>query len=97
MIEKKDVRRIAKLARIELDPAEEERFEKELSAILKFVEKLNEVDTKNVLPLTGGTTLDTVMRGDGSLDASLEGKSGEILRQAPEKKENWVKVKAVFK
>ncbi len=95
-IQRKDVQHIAHLARIELVAEEEQKFEKELSAILEFVERLDEVDTKNVSPLTGGTTLDTVIRGDEQIDAGLEGKQAKLMEAVPERKEGWVKVKAVF-
>ena len=96
MITHKDVKHIARLARIELSPEEEQKIEKELSAILEFVEKLNEVDTSGVEPMTGGTSLENIMRADGQIDTSLEGKSAELMESAPEKKDGWVKVKAVF-
>jgi|SRR3989344_6188729 len=91
-----DVKRIAHLARIELAEHEEQKFEKELSAILEFVEKLNEVDTKNVEPMSGGTTLENITRPDEQMDVSLEQKSVELLEAVPERKNGWVKVKAVF-
>jgi|SRR3989338_10633647 len=96
-ITKKDVEHIAHLARIELTDAEKSKFETELSKILTFVEKLNEVDTTNVEPMTGGTFLNTVMREDQQIDASLEKNSAELLAAAPDKKDNWIKVPSVFK
>lgn len=95
-ISKKDVEHIANLARIELTAAEKEKFAGELTAILDFVEKLNEVDTSNVLPLAGGIDLPNVLRPDEELDKSLESKQAEMLIQAPDKKGEWVRVKAVF-
>ncbi|KKU06019.1 MAG: Aspartyl/glutamyl-tRNA(Asn/Gln) amidotransferase subunit C [Parcubacteria group bacterium GW2011_GWA2_45_30] len=92
----KDVQHIAHLARIELTPEEETKFEKELSAILGFVEKLNEVDTENVQPLTGGTLLENVMRKDEQIDNDLQGKEAALLDAAPEKERGYVRVKAVF-
>lgn len=96
MITKKEVKHIAKLARIELTPDEEIKFEKELSAILGFVEKLNEVDTENVKSLTGGTTLENIMREDEQIDKNLQGKEVVLLDAAPEKERGFVRVKAVF-
>lgn len=96
MITKKDVEHIASLARIELSDKEEKKFEKELSAILKFVEKLNEVDTAGVEPMTGGTNLQNVTREDEQIDKSLEDKSKVLVEVAPEEKDGWVKVKTVF-
>lgn len=95
-ITKKDVQHIAKLARIELTPEEEIKFEKELSAILGFVDKLNEVNTENVEPMTGGTMLENVMREDVQFDKDLQGKEAALLDAVPEKERGYVKVKAVF-
>lgn len=95
-VSKKDVQHIARLARIELTPEEEQKFAGDLSAVLEFVEKLKEVDTKNVEPLTGGTTLENTMRQDEQVDKILERKSAELMGAVPEKKDKWVKVKAVF-
>ena len=44
------VRHIAKLARLTLSDAEVEKFAKELTSILQYVDMLQEVDTKNVTP-----------------------------------------------
>lgn len=95
-ISREDVRHIADLARIELGEDEEDKFGKELSSILDFVQKLSEIDTSGVVPMTGGTILESVMREDGSRQAVLEGKSAKLLASAPERKEGWVKVKAIF-
>jgi len=49
-VSKEEVRKIAQLARLELDPAEVERMTRDMNDILDYVEKLNEVDTENVSP-----------------------------------------------
>lgn len=87
---------MARLARIELTPAEEEKFERELSSILGFIEKLKEIDTASVLPMTGGTLLENVLRKDEVKDKNLEDKSSALINAAPEKKERWIKVRTVF-
>ncbi len=98
-ISQKIVEHIARLARIELNAAEKSKFEKELSAILDFVAKLNEVDVSKVEPLTGGTELVNVMRDD-SLTADrrpgLGASPGRLVEAAPKKREGYVEVKAVF-
>ena len=96
MISHKDVQHIARLARIELTPEEGQKFEKELSTILEFVEKLNEVNTENADPMTGGTTLENVMRPDEQIDKNIDGKSAALLEAVPNKKKQWVRVGAVF-
>lgn len=98
MISRTDVEHIALLARIELSGAEIAKFEKELSGILAFVEKLNEADTANVEPLSGGATLEQVTRedalpGDGPGDG---GPGTELVEASPRHRDGYVEVKAVF-
>jgi aspartyl-tRNA(Asn)/glutamyl-tRNA(Gln) amidotransferase subunit C len=47
-----EVRRIAALARLRLSPEEERTFAVQLSAILGYVEQLNELDVSAVEPMT---------------------------------------------
>ena len=46
-----DVQRVAELAHLELAPEETPRMVHDLNAILDYVAELNELDTKNVVPL----------------------------------------------
>lgn len=55
---------IAKLARLNIDDKDVERFAKELSAILAYIEKLQEVDTKDVPATAQATGLASVFRED---------------------------------
>ena len=96
MISKKDVEHIARLARIELTPDEEGKFEKELSAILDFVAKLNEVDTSHVEPLAGGTELENVMREDVVLEAGSWKPEADLVEAAPRRRNGYVEAEAVF-
>ena len=95
-ITQKDVEHIAHLARIELTDEEKKMFETELSGILSFVQTLNELDTSNVEPVTGGTLLKNVMRDDEQGDVYMEGMSTRLVEAAAEKKDNFIKVKSVF-
>lgn len=102
-ITKKEVEHIAKLARVELTDTEVAKYEKELSAVLGFVDKLSEVDTENIAPLTGGTDLVNVMREDVRTAANSETNSreqlelaAELVKAAPEYEGGFVKVKKVF-
>ena len=47
-----EVRRIAVLARLKLSPEEEQVFQGQLSAILEYVEQLEELDVSGVEPMT---------------------------------------------
>lgn len=59
-----DVRHIAKLARLNLSDEEVEKFSKELTTILEYVGKLQEVDTKDVEPTAQVTGLTNAFRED---------------------------------
>ena len=50
-IDKAQVQKVAKLARLALTEAEAEEFTHQLSAILEYVEKMNQLDTKGIEPL----------------------------------------------
>lgn len=58
------VRHIAKLARLQISDSEVEKYAKELSAILEYVEKLKEVKTDGVEPTAQVTGQSNVLRGD---------------------------------
>lgn len=51
-ITKSDVEKIAELARLELTAEETDLFTVQLSSIVGYVEKLNELDTKDVQPMS---------------------------------------------
>lgn len=59
-----DIKKVAKLAGLTLTKDEESKFEKQLSDILQYVEKLSEVDTKNVEPTSQVTGLENITRND---------------------------------
>jgi aspartyl-tRNA(Asn)/glutamyl-tRNA(Gln) amidotransferase subunit C len=73
----KDVRHIAKLARLRLTNDEVKRFAPELTSILGYIEMLQEVDTKNVeataqvTGLTNSFRKDTIQSPLASRDALL--------------------------
>lgn len=90
-----DVNHIAKLARLKLEEKEIPKMEKDLEEILGFVEQLKEVDTENVLPTSQTTGLENVLRVDEAEKIDEKKRQG-ILANAPETKEGFIKVKAVF-
>ncbi len=64
MLTDDEVRHIAKLARLGLKDTEIHKFAIQLSDILGYVQKLDEVDTSQVLPTAQVTGLHNVMRED---------------------------------
>ena len=51
-----DVEKIAELARLDLTPEETESFTNQLSSIITYIDKLNELDTSNVAPMSHCST-----------------------------------------
>jgi len=51
-LDKETLRKMAHLARIEINPADEETLLSDMEQILSWIEKLNELDTSDIAPLT---------------------------------------------
>ena len=89
------VEHIANLARLDLTKEEKEKFSKQLSSILDYVEKLQEVDTTGVEETSQVTGLKNSVRPD-EFNESSDVEIGDILNNAPDKEGNLFKVKSVF-
>ncbi len=63
-IDQAQVRKVARLSRLELTEAEVEEFTGQLIAILDYVEKMNELDTDNIEPLAHCLPISNVFRQD---------------------------------
>jgi aspartyl-tRNA(Asn)/glutamyl-tRNA(Gln) amidotransferase subunit C len=88
-----EVEHIAELARLELSDSEKERYREQLSAILDYAQRLQEVDTTSIPPTSSVLPLNTELREDEAHPGmSME----ETLSNAPDKKEGQFKVPAVF-
>ncbi|BDU50917.1 Asp-tRNA(Asn)/Glu-tRNA(Gln) amidotransferase subunit GatC [Haliovirga abyssi] len=61
---KEDVLKIAGLSRLEFKEEEVQKFQSQLNDILKYVDKLSEVDTENVEPLSHAIDLKNALRED---------------------------------
>lgn len=92
-ITKEQVEHVAKLSRLELSEKELEKYTREFSEILGYVEKLNSVDTKDVEAINQISGLENISRDD-SIQKSLSVE--EILSNAPEKQDGFFKVKKVL-
>ncbi|MDZ4384313.1 MAG: Asp-tRNA(Asn)/Glu-tRNA(Gln) amidotransferase subunit GatC [Nitrospirota bacterium] len=92
-ITKKEVEHVAKLARLALKDEEAEQLTRQLSDILTYVEKLNELDTKDVEPTSHILPVRNVLREDevsGSIDR------GKALVNAPDRTEEFFRVPKVI-
>jgi aspartyl-tRNA(Asn)/glutamyl-tRNA(Gln) amidotransferase subunit C len=91
--DKETLRKIAHLARLEFDPASEEKMLTSLNDILSWVEKLNEIDTTEVAPLTHLSEEVNVMREDEVI-APLPHENA--LLNAPKKDADYFRVPKVL-
>lgn len=89
----KDVEHVARLARLRLTEEEKEKFGKQLNRILKYVEKLNELNTENVKSISSVVPLKNVLRED-ELKPSLPVEN--VLSNAPDKKGEYFKVPRII-
>lgn len=96
MITKEEVQHIAKLARLNMDEEEKEKFTKELSSILNYVEKLKKVNVDKIKPTSHPFDIENVKRRD-IFQKSEEGISQKIIKAAPVQSENYIKVKTILK
>ena len=96
MLTKQEVKHIAKLARLGITEKEEEKFAKELSSILDYIEKLKEVDVSGVEPTSHPHFSENVMRSDVAENRESRGVNKKLLELAPDKKGDYIKVKSVF-
>jgi len=93
MITKNEVEYVARLARLKLTEEEKEKYTKQLGDILKYIDKLNELNTEKVEPTSHVLGLSNVFRED-KVKPSLQ--QEEILANAPEVEASHFKVKKVI-
>ena len=88
-----DVRKVAKLARLELADADLARLQPQLSAILDYVDQLQELNTEGIEPLAHPLPIANAFRDD-VLTPSLS--VDDALANAPNRIGNYFGVPAVF-
>jgi len=92
-LSREQVLHIALLARLGLTETEVNRISEQLSNILENFEVLQQVDTSGIPPTAQSIALQNVIKSD-EVVASLP--QSQILANAPRKKENFFRVKAVL-
>lgn len=90
-----DVKKIARLAKIELNPQEEQKLASQLGDILRYVSELQRVNTKDVKPTSQVTGLENVFRDD-EIDVSRMLSQDQALSNAPDSYNGFVKVPAIL-
>lgn len=92
-IDKATLEKMAHLARLELDEKEVPKLLEDMSQIISFVEKLNEVNTDGVEPLTTMSHEVNALRKDEVKDQLPK---AEVLKNAPDKDKNFFRVPKVL-
>jgi len=92
-ITKEQVYHIAELARLEINEEEAELFTSQLDDMINMVEKLDELNTANVEPMSHVFIQENVMREDKPAQGlSIE----EVMKNVPEREERLIKVPQIL-
>lgn len=94
MLTIKQVQHIARLARLALPEQEIKRYKTELSVILDYIKKLQEVDVSKIEPTSHPYLLCNVTRSDEIKPETVQ-RINKLLEAAPEKKGRYLKIKKV--
>ncbi len=92
-VTKKDVEKIAELARLKFTDEDLENFTPQMNEILSYMDKLNELDTENVKPLSHPVEQTNVFRED-ELKPSIS--TEDALKNAPAKDDHHFRVPKVI-
>ena len=83
-VDEKILEKAELLSKLKIAPSERERTMREMETLLAYVERLNEVDTEGVLPLSYGEPGEGSLREDTVTNS--DGKANTLLN-APEQKD----------
>jgi aspartyl-tRNA(Asn)/glutamyl-tRNA(Gln) amidotransferase subunit C len=90
-----DIQNIADLARIGVTEEEIDTYQKELSSVLAYFEKLQELDTETIEEIGHITGVDNVYREDDVEEVSEADKSA-IMDNVTDVQDGYIKVKSVL-
>ena len=91
-IDLKTIKHISKLSRISVDDAKANKLAGDLNSIFDFIEKLNELNTDNVEPLTSVAETTLRLRADEVKSKNIR---DQILKNSPEENEDFFVVPRV--
>jgi aspartyl-tRNA(Asn)/glutamyl-tRNA(Gln) amidotransferase subunit C len=89
----KDVEYVARLARLEITDKETEKFTAQLNDILGYIDKLNELDTTGVAPMSHAIAVTNAFREDKVLESLGTEKA---LANAPDPRSEFFRVPKVI-
>jgi len=92
-ITKEEVKQVATLARLELSPEEEDLLTHQLDKIFQYMEKLDQLDTTTVEPLTQIGEITNAFREDRVVNRPA---TDSLLSNAPAREQNFIKVPKII-
>jgi aspartyl-tRNA(Asn)/glutamyl-tRNA(Gln) amidotransferase subunit C len=92
-IDKETLNKMAHLARLEFEEKDAEKMMEDMTNMVSFVEKLNEVDTTGIEPLTTMSHEVNALRED---EVKNQLSHDEALKNAPKKDDNFFRVPKVL-
>ena len=92
-IDLKTIKHISKLSRISVDEKKAEKLAGDLNSIFNFIEKLNELNTDNVEPLTSVAETTLKFRSDEIKSKNIR---EQIIKNSPEDNEDYFVVPKVI-
>ena len=92
-IDLKTIKHISKLSRISVDDKKAEKLAGDLNSIFKFIEKLNELNTDKVKPLTSVAETTLKLRSDEVKSKDIR---NEIIKNSPQDNEDYFVVPKVI-
>lgn len=92
-ITREEVVHVARLARLEMHEEEMDKFTEQLNAILEYSDKLNGLDTKDILPTAHVLPLRNVFREDKTRPCLPR---AQALANAPEEEDGMFRVPRVI-
>ena len=91
-IDLKTIKHISKLSRISVDDEKAKKLKGDLNSIFEFIEKLNELKTEDVEPLTSIAETTLKFRSDEVKSKNIK---NQILKNSPENNEDFFVVPKV--
>jgi aspartyl-tRNA(Asn)/glutamyl-tRNA(Gln) amidotransferase subunit C len=91
-IDLKTIKHISKLSRISVDDKKADKLVGDLNSIFDFIEKLNELNTDKVEPLTSVAETTLKLRTDEVKSKNIR---GQILKNSPDENEDFFVVPKV--
>lgn len=93
IIDDETIEYVGILAKLSLNDEEKEAAKKDMASMLDYIDKLNELDTSDVEPMSHAFSVNNVFREDEVTNGDL---SADLLSNAPEQKDNMLMVPKTF-